>query len=69
MGISPPSLYAAFGDKEKLFLAALERRSAHCLLGASTAKAAVAGLRAETARELPSGDAAVKAATRREATW
>src|SRR5258708_38243130 len=25
MGINPPSLYAAFGDKEHLFLAAVER--------------------------------------------
>src|SRR5437879_12839329 len=25
MNINPPSLYAAFGDKEKLFLAAVER--------------------------------------------
>src|SRR2546428_13280478 len=25
MGINPPSLYAAFGDKEKLFLEAVER--------------------------------------------
>ena len=24
MGINPPSLYAAFGDKERLFLAALD---------------------------------------------
>jgi TetR/AcrR family transcriptional regulator, copper-responsive repressor len=27
MGINPPSLYAAFGDKERLFLAAVERYS------------------------------------------
>jgi AcrR family transcriptional regulator len=27
MGITPPSLYAAFGDKEKLFLEAVERYS------------------------------------------
>jgi AcrR family transcriptional regulator len=25
MGINPPSLYAAFGDKERLFLEAMER--------------------------------------------
>src|SRR5712692_5869572 len=25
MGVNPPSLYAAFGDKEKLFLEAVER--------------------------------------------
>ena len=25
MGINPPSLYAAFGDKEKLFLATIEQ--------------------------------------------
>jgi AcrR family transcriptional regulator len=37
MGITPPSLYAAFGDKEKLFLEAVERYSTkscdtlHCL--------------------------------------
>src|SRR5688500_20409695 len=28
MGINPPSLYAAFGDKERLFMAAIERYSA-----------------------------------------
>ena len=28
MGITPPSLYAAFGDKEKLYLEAVERYSA-----------------------------------------
>src|SRR6185369_14964182 len=27
MGINPPSLYSAFGDKEKLFLEAMERYS------------------------------------------
>jgi AcrR family transcriptional regulator len=29
MGINPPSLYAAFGDKEHLFLAAVERYVSH----------------------------------------
>jgi hypothetical protein len=33
MGINPPSLYAAFGDKEKLFLAAVERYG--CNVGAT----------------------------------
>jgi len=28
MGINPPSLYAAFGDKEKLFLATIEQYAA-----------------------------------------
>ena len=28
MGINPPSLYAAFGDKEQLFLSAVERYTA-----------------------------------------
>jgi AcrR family transcriptional regulator len=29
MGINPPSLYAAFGDKERLFLEAVERYETH----------------------------------------
>jgi AcrR family transcriptional regulator len=34
MGINPPSLYAAFGDKERLFLEAIERY--RCGLGGNT---------------------------------
>jgi AcrR family transcriptional regulator len=47
MGISPPSLYAAFGDKKQLFLAAVERyvsaseSSPDCIRNAPTAKQAV----------------------------
>lgn len=48
MGITPPSLYAAFGDKERLFLEAVERYretygayAARALDGAPTARVAV----------------------------
>jgi AcrR family transcriptional regulator len=37
MGITPPSLYAAFGDKEKLFLEAIERYA--CGAGSGSEKA------------------------------
>src|SRR5258706_15807861 len=30
MGINPPSLYAAFGDKERLFMEAVERYEREC---------------------------------------
>jgi len=36
MGISPPSLYAAFGDKKQLFLAAVERYMARSEASAET---------------------------------
>ena len=59
MGISPPSLYAAFGDKEKLFLEAIERyitrggADADTLMGgARTAREAVARFLAATAVRL-----------------
>src|SRR4051812_35613257 len=47
MGISPPSLYAAFGDKKQLFFAAVERYVSaaesvpNCIRNAATAKQAV----------------------------
>jgi AcrR family transcriptional regulator len=51
MGITPPSLYGAFGDKEKLFLEAVQRytekheeKTARCLSEARTAREAVEGL-------------------------
>ena len=51
MGINPPSLYAAFGDKERLFLEAVERyRCGHAAAGdavlerETTARGAVARL-------------------------
>jgi AcrR family transcriptional regulator len=51
MGITPPSLYGAFGDKEKLFLEAVQRytenheaKVARCLAEAPTARQAVQGL-------------------------
>jgi AcrR family transcriptional regulator len=57
MGINPPSLYAAFGDKEKLFLTALERYTAargdscpYC--EEQTARAAIARLLTYMAHEL-----------------
>lgn len=46
MGISPPSLYAAFGGKEKLFLETVER---YVQRGGSDAEAVMGG--AKTARE------------------
>lgn len=59
MGISPPSLYAAFGDKEALFLETVSRYQArggdqtHALFGdAKTAREAVSRVLAETAVRL-----------------
>jgi TetR/AcrR family transcriptional regulator, copper-responsive repressor len=59
MGINPPSLYAAFGDKEHLYLAALERYQQRRFDAVAkwfdeepTAKAAVRRLLTEAAREL-----------------
>jgi AcrR family transcriptional regulator len=56
MGINPPSLYAAFGDKEKLFLEAIERYEAR--IGEScpyacepTARASVERLLGDLAEE------------------
>jgi len=75
MGINPPSLYAAFGDKEHLFLAAVERYeslghgSAGCILEeAPTARDAVELILKETASELtkpsqPKGCMLITAAT------
>jgi AcrR family transcriptional regulator len=58
MGINPPSLYAAFGDKERLFLEAVvyyqEGRYASCpYVEEATAKGAVGRLLAHLADELP----------------
>lgn len=50
MGITPPSLYAAFGDKKALFRAAVQRyangpvTSAGIIAGAASARAAACGL-------------------------
>lgn len=51
MGITPPSLYGAFGDKEKLFLEAVQRytekheeKTKRCLAEAPTAREAVHAL-------------------------
>ena len=59
MGINPPSLYAAFGDKESLYLAALERYVSdrresflQTLQAAPTARHAIERLLAEAASEL-----------------
>lgn len=59
MGVSAPSLYAAFGDKESLFLQAVERYVARggdqteALMGdAKTAREAVARVLAESALHL-----------------
>ncbi|WP_159716606.1 TetR/AcrR family transcriptional regulator [Geminicoccus flavidas] len=74
MGISPPSLYAAFGDKERLFLEALDRYQGDVLSSAAlimarapSARAAVeAVLRATADRltrpDLPRGCMAVTSA-------
>lgn len=58
MGINPPSLYAAFGDKERLFLEAVERYGCHAgetpeaiLSAAPTARAAIERLLEAAARE------------------
>jgi len=59
MGITPPSLYAAFGDKEKLFLEAVERYSSKscdaldCLFAqAPTARDAIERMLQSSAVEL-----------------
>jgi AcrR family transcriptional regulator len=58
MGINPPSLYAAFGDKERLFLEAVDRyrcgpgNPAGAIAGAATAREAVERLLEGTAVEL-----------------
>jgi TetR/AcrR family transcriptional regulator, copper-responsive repressor len=59
MGINPPSLYAAFGDKEKLFLEAVdlyftgEGARDELLARAPTARAAIEALLLRTAKGLP----------------
>jgi AcrR family transcriptional regulator len=76
MGINPPSLYAAFGDKEHLFLAAVERYEnlgrgpgAGCILeDAPTARDAIERVLKESAIELskptqPKGCMLITAAT------
>ena len=60
MGINPPSLYAAFGDKERLFLEAVERyqasRGASCpYCEEPTARGAIEKLLTYMARELTTG--------------
>ncbi|HUL56530.1 MAG TPA: TetR/AcrR family transcriptional regulator [Usitatibacter sp.] len=61
MGINPPSLYAAFGDKEQLFLEAAEaygrKRGSECpYCEEATARGAVERLLTYVARELSAGD-------------
>jgi len=59
MGINPPSLYAAFGDKEALFLAAIERyeQSRSCpYADEPTAKGAIERLLTYMAQELACPD-------------
>ncbi|HUL65821.1 MAG TPA: TetR/AcrR family transcriptional regulator [Burkholderiaceae bacterium] len=76
MGINPPSLYAAFGDKEHLFLAAVERYEnlgrgpgAGCILeDEPTARGAIERILRESAIELskpsqPKGCMLITAAT------
>jgi len=75
MGITPPSLYTAFGDKEQLFLEAIERYAlgygsagARALKEESTARAAIERWLMEAANELtqpchPRGCMVVMAAT------
>jgi AcrR family transcriptional regulator len=75
MGINPPSLYAAFGDKERLFLEAVERYGCHSkqtpesiLAQAPSAREAVERLLEAVAREFtdpchPPGCMVVSAAT------
>lgn len=75
MGITPPSLYAAFGDKERLFLEAIERYASgpgsaapRALAEEPTARQAIARLLNEAADELtrtchPAGCMVVSAAT------
>lgn len=62
MGISPPSLYAAFGDKKRLFLEAVDLymgggpdRAAAMIAGAPSARAAAEGL-LRTAAEVLTGE-------------
>jgi TetR/AcrR family transcriptional regulator, copper-responsive repressor len=59
MGITPPSLYTAFGDKERLFLEAIERYgkgpggyAARALAEEPTARRAIERLMLEAAEEL-----------------
>jgi AcrR family transcriptional regulator len=60
MGINPPSLYAAFGDKERLFLEAVGRYQemrqglAELLEEEATAKGAIGRVLTEAARNLAS---------------
>ena len=63
MGINPPSLYAAFGDKEQLYLAALERYEqerresvVRILEEAPSARQAIERLLEEAASEMASGE-------------
>ncbi|MGH8666012.1 MAG: TetR/AcrR family transcriptional regulator [Burkholderiales bacterium] len=75
MGINPPSLYAAFGDKERLFLEAVERYGGHSgqtpesiLSAAPSAREGVERLLDAAAREFtdpchPPGCMVVSAAT------
>lgn len=76
MGITPPSLYTAFGDKERLFLEAIERYASagpgsgapRALAEEPTARAAIERLLDEAAEELtrtchPAGCMVVTAAT------
>jgi AcrR family transcriptional regulator len=62
MGINPPSLYAAFGDKERLFLEAVERYSsgpgdaARVLGDATTARDAIELMLTSAAAELTRPD-------------
>jgi AcrR family transcriptional regulator len=61
MGINPPSLYAAFGDKERLFLEAIERyqsaRGASCpYCEETTARGAIERLLTYMAEELTSSE-------------
>ncbi|HTS83612.1 MAG TPA: TetR/AcrR family transcriptional regulator [Usitatibacter sp.] len=61
MGINPPSLYAAFGDKEQLFLEAAEsygrKRGSECpYCDEPTARGAVEKLLTYMARELSASD-------------
>ena len=61
MGINPPSLYAAFGDKEQLFLEAAEaygrKRGSECpYCDEPTARGAVEKLLTYMARELSAND-------------
>src|SRR3981189_1577334 len=62
MGINPPSLYAAFGDKERLFMEAIERYQRErgpalpCIRDeAPTARAGVEGLLMESAGQMAHG--------------